>query len=456
MMYHTVIHPKACAAERGACRTNPASGWLGHTSSVVTTASGRIGDTGMTNMVLSKMSDDELWQLYLEHDCNASKLAEFLDTSGVTTRRYIRNLVAKGYHLSVGARGVVKASGLNGIEAKGGWLHSYDEDGKKIGATRWAAPDAETQESIADTLRQNLQTITPGDYSSVSKVLHQPSDCLLVMDMADVHIGKLSVKSETGYSYSRDAAVDRMMRGVQALLQKAKGHSVSRILFVLGNDILHVDNTKSQTTNGTPQDTHGSIHEMYRDAQSAYIAAIECCAAECTVDLIFCPSNHDKILGWALANSIGVWFKDHPNVNSNEYTLSERHRKYYRYESNLIGLSHGDGARESDLYPLMMTEARSHVSEAPFRYWYLHHLHHKIRKASGVMSHDREKDHIGLTVIKSGIPSQIGDNVQIEYVRSPSPPDSWHDKNGYTSRQAVECFIHDPHEGQNARFTHWF
>jgi transposase len=410
----------------------------------------------MTNVVLSTISDDKLWQLYLEHDCNASKLAEHLETSDVTTRRYIRKLMEKGFHLSPGARGVVDAAGLSGREAKGGWLHSYDEDGKKIGATRWAAVDTEAVQNLAEELRQSLEAITPGEYSSVSKAHHNPSDCLLVMDMADVHIGKLSVKSETGYSYSRDAAVDRMLRGTQSLLAKAKGHNVSRVLFVLGNDILHVDNSKSQTTNGTPQDTHGTLHEMYLDAQRAYIAAIECCAAEYTVDLIYCPSNHDKMMGWALSNSIGIWFKNHPNVNSTEYGMSERHRKYYRYEANLIGLSHGDGARESDLYPLMMTEARSHVSETPFRYWYLHHLHHKIRKASGVTSHDREKDHIGLTVVKSGIPSQIGDNVQIEYVRSPSPPDSWHDKNGYTSRQAVECFIHDPHEGQNARFTHWF
>jgi len=410
----------------------------------------------MTDRTLANITDQQLWQMYVDHGCNASSLSETLGTSGVTTRRYIRNLVAKGYHLSPGAKDVVNAARLSGSEVKGGWLRNYDDDGKHIGTTRWAAVDVEMQQDIAETLKQNLQSITPGDYSNVKPLHHQSTDCLLVMDMADVHIGKLSVKDETGYSYSRDAAVDRMLRGVQALLQKAKGHRVSRVLFVLGNDILHVDNAKNQTTNGTAQDTHGSVHDMYRDAQSAYIAAIELCADDCIVDLIFCPSNHDKILGWALANSIGAWFRDHPNVNSNEYTLSERHRKYYRYEANLIGLSHGDGAREGDLYPLMMTEARSHVSEAPFRYWYLHHLHHKIRKASGIMSHDREKDHIGLTVIKSGIPSQIGDNVQIEYVRSPSPPDSWHDKNGYTSRQAVECFIHDPHEGQNARFTHWF
>jgi hypothetical protein len=334
------------------------------------------------------------------------------------------------------------------------WAKTKNPDGTSYSVL--LKPQEETPEEFAQALRDGLADIEPGQYARAVEPIPEAQGALLVIDLADVHIGKLTVKSETGYEYSRDAAVERMLRGTKALLDKASGHGIARVLFVLGNDILHVDTPKRQTTSGTPQDTHGSLHEMYRDAQAAYVAAIEACAAEYVVDLIYCPSNHDWMMGWALANAVGVWFRDHPNVRSTEYSLSEAHRKYYRYEGNLIGFTHGDGAKEADLYPLMMTEARSHVSEAQHRYWYLHHFHHKIRKAQGVRPHDREKDHIGLTVVKSGVTAQIGDNVQIEYIRSPSPPDSWHDRNGYVNRQAVECFVHDPHDGQNARFTHWF
>lgn len=392
------------------------------------------------------------WQ---EAGYNATRAAEALGMPREKFRNRLDRAKIEGLHLSDGARHVVDRARLGYGEAKGGWIHDYDDDGKKIGTTRWAVEDVNTTESVAETLRAALTEIQPGVYTGVSAAPSEPG-ALLVLDLADVHIGKLSVVSETGYSYSREAAVERLLRGTQALLDKASGHGIARVLFVLGNDILHVDGAKKQTTSGTPQDTHGSIHEMYRDAQAAYIAAIEQCAERYHVDLMYCPSNHDWLMGWALANTVGVWFRDHPNVHSTEYALSERHRKYYRYEQNLIGLTHGDGAKESDLYALMMTEARSHVSESMFRYWYLHHYHHKIRKAQGVRPHDREKDHIGLTVVKSGITSQAGDNVLIEYVRSPSPPDSWHDRNGYVNRQAVECFVHDPHEGQSARFTHWF
>ncbi len=402
---------------------------------------------------------DELARQALEaKERNHGSVAEAAKELGInyhTLRNRLKTARKRGLHLSEGARHVVDRARLGYTEAKGGWIHDYDESGKKIGTTRWSAEDIASTEDVAESLRAALEGITPGAYADVPAAAPS-TGALLVLDLADVHIGKLSVASETGYSYSREAAVERMLRGTDVLLGKSRGHGIARVLFVVGNDILHVDGAKKQTTSGTPQDTHGSVHEMYHDAQAAYIAAIERCAAEYVVDLMYCPSNHDWLMGWALANSIGVWFRDHPNVRSSDYSLSERHRKYYRYEQNLIGLTHGDGAKESDLYALMMTEARSHVSESVFRYWYLHHYHHKIRKAQGVRPHDREKDHIGLTVVKSGVASQAGDNALIEYVRSPSPPDSWHDRNGYVNRQAVECFVHDPHEGQTARFTHWF
>ena len=281
-------------------------------------------------------------------------------------------------------------------------------------------------------------------------------ECLLIIDLADIHVGKLCVETETGFIYGRDVAVRRMVEGTRELIRKASGMGVCRILFVLGNDILHVDNARSSTTSGTPQDTQGTIHQMYRDAFAGYVKCIELARLTAPVDLVFCPSNHDWLTGWCLAREVGAWFRNAPDVTATEYNLSELHRKYYRFQGNLIGLTHGDGAKEADLYPLMMTEARAHISDCSHRYWYVHHLHHKIRKQAGVMSHKREKDHIGMTMMHSAARSMEGDNIQIEYVRSMSPPDGWHDRNGYVNRQAVECFVHHPHDGQDGRFTVWF
>lgn len=283
-----------------------------------------------------------------------------------------------------------------------------------------------------------------------------PGERLLVIDLSDVHFLKLCARTETGYHYSRDIARHRVIEGTKALLQMAAPLHVGRILFVLGNDILHTDGPRPQTTSGTPQDTEGTIFQGFSDAKAAMIGAIEEAAKVAEVDLIHCPSNHDWVLGWALSQCLGAWFKDHPNVNASEYALSERHRKYYRYGSNLIGLSHGDGAKEEKLYGLMVTEARNHIAECNHLYWILHHVHHKDRKRRGVDVFTTEKDHTGMTTHHFGSHSPEGSHINVEYVRSPSPPDGWHDRNGFVNRQAVEAFVFCASDGQKIRLTEWF
>ena len=45
--------------------------------------------------------------------------------------------------------------------------------------------------------------------------------------------------------------------------------------------------------------------------------------------------------------------------------------------------------------------------------------------------------------------------VTVEYLRTPSPADSWHHRNGYIgAKKAVELFVHSKSHGQVARITH--
>ena len=152
-----------------------------------------------------------------------------------------------------------------------------------------------------------------------------------------------------------------------------------------------------------------------------------------------------------------AWYRECPEVTASEYNTSHRHRKYFRFGGNLLGFTHADGAKEVDLPALMLDEVPHHLDGARRRYWYLHHLHHKIAKrGAGSQRRQVEKDLIGMTVICDD--AGLGDTAapQIEYVRSASPPDGWHDRNGYVNRQAVEVFLHDPHDGQFARYSEWF
>lgn len=311
-------------------------------------------------------------------------------------------------------------------------------------------------EQIRDSLIIEMQKYAP-KYTPIS---YSRSDGnLLVIDPADVHIGKLSLPAETGKEYNSDIAVSRVEEGVLSLMKPASVFGISKIIFVIGNDILHTDNTKRTTTGGTPQDTDGQWWSNFLKAKLCYIRAIELLTQMAPVEVIFCPSNHDFQSGWMLADTIASWFHNNPNVtfgNNNE-NVSIRSRKYVVFHDNLIGFAHGDGIKEKDVAITMQYEARELWGKTKFGYLYLHHFHHKIRNVHGLDAQKLEKDHPGLTAINTGKPIVAKDNVYVEYVRSPSPADAWHAKQGYVNnKQAVEAFVHHPTEGQIARFTAHF
>ena len=97
-------------------------------------------------------------------------------------------------------------------------------------------------------------------------------------------------------------------------------------------------------------------------------------------------------------------------MNKNENTTfdcSIAHRKYFRYHDNLIGATHGDGAKQNDLPLLMAEESTEDWAKTKHRHIYTHRVHHKTSKDIG--------------------------KVNIESIRSASGTDSWHDRNGYRS-----------------------
>ena len=257
---------------------------------------------------------------------------------------------------------------------------------------------------------------------------------LLVIDIADLHIGKLADKSETGDSYNTDIGVKRALEGVNGILSKAKGFPIDKILFIIGNDVLHIDNANKSTSAGTTQDVDGMWYKNYEIARDLYIKIIEMLVNVADVHIVHNPSNHDYISGFMLADSVYCWFRKHKNIT---FDVSNSHRKYFTYGKNLIGSSHGDGAKMQDMPLLMANEAPLQWANTFYRYIYLHHIHHK-----------------DVTKFKSGKDYQ---GVTVEYLRSPSGTDSWHHRNGYQhAPKAIEAFIHSKNFGQVARLTHLF
>ena len=290
-------------------------------------------------------------------------------------------------------------------------------------------PSSDSGPTFEEMLRDHIQDVQNHTFSYEKIKREEYTDaCLLVVDPADIHIGKLASSFETGEDYNNQIAVQRVRDGVDGILRKSSGFNIDQIVLVVGNDILHIDTPKRTTTSGTFQDTDGMWYDNFLVAKKLYIEIIDKLMQVADVHVMYNPSNHDYTNGFFLADAIKSWYRDCENVS---FDVSISHRKYYQYGNSLIGTTHGDGAKQQDLPLLMAQEAKLRWSKTKHRYVYMHHVHHKIAK-----------DYIGVTV---------------EALRSPSGTDSWHHRKGYQhAPKAVEGFIHSKDNGQIARFTHLF
>jgi len=137
-------------------------------------------------------------------------------------------------------------------------------------------------------------------------------------------------------------------------------------------------------------------------AKQLYIDVLEMLITIADVHFVYNPSNHDYTNGFFLCQTIENFFHNNKNIT---FETNMAHRKYYQYGKNMIGTTHGDGAKQNDLALLAATEQPVMRSECKHRVVYIHHIHHKV-----------VKDYIGLTV---------------KSLRSPSGSDSRHSRNGY-------------------------
>lgn len=323
-------------------------------------------------------------------------------------------------------RGIRKACIENEVDlrdVKHGWLKSKN-------ASLFFKNNFATDEAKKEFEEKILQIVTDKAKKYKPTNVVSGGEHLLLIDPADIHIGSLSTEEETGQEYNTDIAINRVMNGVASVVNMAHtGFDICEVALVIGNDVLHVDNAFRTTTSGTHQDTDSMWYRNFAAGYKVYTGIVDFLLERfANVRVIYNPSNHDYTNGFFLAQVLQAHYR---NCDSITFDVTVAHRKYFKFYNNLIGTTHGDGAKNDDLALLMAHEAVNNWSDCKHRYFYTHHVHHK-----------QSKDIF---------------SVCIESVRSPKTADSWHHRNGYQhAPSAIEAFLHHRENGQIARFSHIF
>ena len=180
-------------------------------------------------------------------------------------------------------------NGLDPKEVKHGWIKN-DKSSLFFKNPNFGG-ELEKKTKFQEDILKSLTEHSP-KYTKLKRTKSKDGHCL-VLDPADVHVGKLCTAFETGKDYNSQIAVTRCLEGVDGILNKSNGFNIDKIVFIGGNDILHVDNAKSTTTSGTFQDSSGMWYDNFLLAKQLYIDILEKLIGIADVHFVFNPSNHD-------------------------------------------------------------------------------------------------------------------------------------------------------------------
>lgn len=267
---------------------------------------------------------------------------------------------------------------------------------------------------IINILKQNAP-----DYKPFLRQPNQDHGNLVEFCAYDLHYGKLCWAPETGENYDSKIAEQRLMTAVVDAMDEVEPYNIDRILFAVGNDFFNVDNAKNTTHAGTPQSEDSRWQKTFLGGVNLLIQAIDYMREFAPVDVVVVQGNHD----WERIFYAGVVLEArYANCDNVTIDNTPTARKYYRYGNSLIGMTHGDNEKQTDLPMIMAQECPQDWAETKYREFHVGHFHHNKTR-----SWISDKDYIG---------------VKVRTLRSLSGQDAWHTSKGYIGNtQSAETYV---------------
>ena len=260
-------------------------------------------------------------------------------------------------------------------------------------------------------IAEYVNTIVPAPYTPAQ---HHKGDCMAEVNIADLHLGKLSWRGDTGNNYDYKIARANFEKIIADVCYRLKDRPLDYILFVWSNDYFNSDTIAKTTTGMTPQDTDIRWQKLFRVGFQMLIEAVESLRQIAPVKTFYTPSNHDQMAGYYATCVLEQKFLNYPDV---EVDTDAFPRKYIEYGTNLIGFTHGDkeqsrGTKEkaSRLASTMPNEAREAWGRTTRHEIHAAHLHceQMIDEINGVL---------------------------VRRVSSPTNADTWHTEHAFIGAQ---------------------
>lgn len=278
--------------------------------------------------------------------------------------------------------------------------HGFDTEQWELVSARNNIWNAYSKQDGVQTLYSSKITVKPRQSYSFDKLLEaiketqsitikiDPSEVnekrLLEIPLFDAHFG---ISDYDYYKQTQSRIMDKLI-----------SRKWEESLFVLGQDMLHNDDFRGRTSNGTQIEVVDMV-KAWNDARTFYEPLIEKAIKQSNeVKLMFVKGNHDESMSWAFVQLLK---ERYPQLQVDD-TFVER--KAHTFGNNFIGITHGDKARKN-LHNIFPVEFPNEWAKATNREIHIGHLH--VEDA---------KDHFGMIV---------------RTLATRNKTDKWHKDNGF-------------------------
>lgn len=327
----------------------------------------------MANPSLTDEQAREAVAAYREHGSQALA-ARAIGISRSAFQNRIRIAHERGFLLSDGARQSVHSAGLSYGEARGGWKHVYDDDGKKTGTIRWTAPELTVDDYIS-RLRAAFDDLTPA--APIAPSERTDGDLLTLYPLFDVHLGLHAWGRETGGDdYDLKLAVQDIRATIANIM--AWTPDSERAILLLGGDFFHADDNTAQTPKSRHNlDTDGRHFKVLETGIGIIAETAERLAHKHgTVLIRVLRGNHDEHSHMALSLALQQRYREAQNIEVEDVA---RDLFMHQWGRCLIAAHHGDKAKPQQL-AMMLAEVCPFWSASPHRVVYTGHVHHDASK----------------------------------------------------------------------------
>jgi hypothetical protein len=299
-----------------------------------------------------------------------------------------------------------------------------DDEGKVQRQWVIANRDKEDQFNAMTDAITSLCQMAEGKYTSKAKKILSDKDMLTTYIIGDQHHSMLSWHEETGDDYDMNKSETLLKNAVSYLTEATR--ATEQCLIVNCGDWFHGNDHSNRTPkSGNALDVDGRLTKIIRTGMMLMVSVIEkCLEKHDIVNVRNALGNHSFTLEMFMSEFLVAWFRNEPRVIIHN---EPRPFWYYKFGQTLLGVTHGDTIRPTDLGELMAAECHDIWSDTTHRYWLLGHVHSK---------HSWE--------LRTCI---------AESFNTLAAKDAWHNEHGYRSKRNMAAITYHIKHGEVSRNT---